>query len=40
MAYSNKVIDHNEHPRNVGALSKEDPNVGTAWSVRPSVATS
>src|SRR2546421_3232002 len=29
MAYSNKVIDHYEHPRNVGSLQKEDPNVGT-----------
>ena len=29
MAYSNKVIEHYEHPRNVGSLSKEDPNVGT-----------
>src|SRR5687768_16670322 len=29
MAYSDKVIDHYEQPRNVGTLDKEDPNVGT-----------
>src|ERR1700753_3893031 len=29
MAYSNKVIEHYEKPRNVGTLDKEDPNVGT-----------
>lgn len=29
MAYSDKVIEHYEHPRNVGSLDKTDPNVGT-----------
>ena len=29
MAYSEKVIEHYEHPRNVGTLDKEDPSVGT-----------
>src|SRR6202042_1274991 len=29
MAYSDKVIEHYNHPRNVGSLDKADPNVGT-----------
>jgi len=29
MAYSDKVIEHTENPRNVGTLDKDDPNVGT-----------
>jgi nitrogen fixation protein NifU and related proteins len=29
MAYSEKVIEHYEHPRNVGSLDKNDETVGT-----------
>jgi nitrogen fixation NifU-like protein len=29
MAYSSRVIDHYENPRNVGSFDKNDPNIGT-----------
>jgi nitrogen fixation protein NifU and related proteins len=29
MAYSEKVLEHAENPRNVGTLDKDDPSVGT-----------
>jgi nitrogen fixation NifU-like protein len=29
MAYSDKVVDHYEHPRNVGSFAKDEENVGT-----------
>jgi nitrogen fixation NifU-like protein len=35
MAYSDKVLDHYENPRNVGVLDKADPNVGTGMVGAP-----
>jgi nitrogen fixation NifU-like protein len=35
MAYSDKVIDHYEHPRNVGSLDKGDASVGTGFVGAP-----
>lgn len=35
MAYSDKVIDHYENPRNVGGFDKEDPAVGSGMVGAP-----
>jgi nitrogen fixation NifU-like protein len=35
MAYSEKVLDHYEHPRNVGSLDKDDAFVGTGMVGAP-----
>ena len=35
MAYSNKVVDHYENPRNVGAFDKNDESVGTGMVGAP-----
>jgi len=35
MAYSEKVLDHYENPRNVGTLDKDDPSVGTGMVGAP-----
>jgi len=35
MAYSNKVVDHYENPRNVGSFDKNDPSVGSGMVGAP-----
>jgi len=35
MAYSEKVLDHYENPRNVGSFEKDDPTVGTGMVGAP-----
>ena len=35
MAYSDKVLDHYENPRNVGSFQKDDPDVGTGMVGAP-----
>lgn len=35
MAYSDKVLDHYENPRNVGTMEKDDPSVGTGMVGAP-----
>ena len=35
MAYSEKVLDHYENPRNVGSFDKNDPRVGTGMVGAP-----
>ena len=35
MAYSEKVIDHYENPRNVGSFEKDDPSIGTGMVGAP-----
>jgi nitrogen fixation NifU-like protein len=35
MAYSNKVVEHFENPKNMGSLDKADPSVGTGMVGAP-----
>src|SRR4030067_3596664 len=35
MAYSDKVLDHYENPRNVGSFDKGDPSIGTGMVGAP-----
>ena len=39
MAYSDKVLEHYNNPRNVGSFAKDDPASAPAWSARPNAAT-
>ena len=38
MAYSNKVIDHYNDPKNVGSFTKEEEGVGTGLVGAPAVS--
>jgi NifU-like protein involved in Fe-S cluster formation len=40
MAYSDKVIDHYNHPRNVGVFPRKTRRWAQAWWARRSAATS
>jgi nitrogen fixation NifU-like protein len=35
MAYSDKVLDHYENPRNVGSFNKDEDNIGTGMVGAP-----
>jgi len=35
MAYSTKVLDHYENPRNVGSFAKDEPGIGTGMVGAP-----